>query len=247
MKQLGRIFILWCLIGGAVSLFAAPRKTINVAVASNFFPLFKKIKKDFERRFPYELLVSHASTGKLFLQMTKGAPFELFLAADKDRPQKLETLGLGLKGKRATYAFGKLALWTPGKTCQSFQGPSLKKLPLIALARPKMSPYGQAAKDVLKHWGIWNSFYGKIALGQNVTQTYQYIKTSNAAGGFLSYAQLLDHPKEEVCLLSPKLYTPLEQQMVLSTKSRAGAKALYFYLKKSSVVRAMIQKGGYSL
>ncbi len=247
MKRLGRIFTLWCLVVGALPSMAANHKTIHVAVASNFFPLFKKIKKKFEKTLPYKILVSQASTGKLFLHITKGAPFELFLAADKERPQKIEKLGLGLKGKRVTYAFGKLALWTPGKKCHGFQGSSLKKLPLIALALPKMAPYGQAAKDVLKRWGQWNSFYGKIALGQNVTQAYQYIKTSNAAGGFLSYSQLLDRPKDEVCVLSSKLYTPLEQQMILLAKSGEGAKALYLYIKESPIVRAMIQKGGFSL
>ena len=169
--------------------------TIYVAVATNFKKSFEYLASSFEKNSGHTLVISSGSSGKLFAQISNGAPFQLFLSADMKRPKKLQEMGLAVPGSLFKYATGRLVLWSP-KPKMFANGPEVLKngtLGRIALGNPRSVPYGQVAQETLVSLGLWDSYSGRMAFGGNVGQVLAFVLSGNADAGFVALSQILDH------------------------------------------------------
>lgn len=218
---------------------------IRVAVASNFMSTIKILGAKFEQKTGHRVILSSGSTGKHYAQIIHGAPFHAFFAADTKRPALLEQSGLTQANSRFTYAIGKLALWSPKGLAEN-NGTALRKGKFrhLAIANPKLAPYGKAAFQVLQARGLWLPLKNKIVRGENIAQTFQFVKSGNADLGFIASSQLEPPDRNRVWLVPQALYKPIRQQAVL-IKNNAAAQAFVDYVQ-SDEAKKIIEESGYS-
>ena len=221
---------------------------IKVAVASNFSSAIKELARQFEVDSGHRVILSPGSSGKHYAQIINGAPFDIFFSADSERPQRLEKEGIAIADSRFTYAVGKLVVWSPESDKVDAAGEVLNShdFGYLAIANPKLSPYGRAAKEVMENLGIWESLQSRTVRGENIAQTFQFVSSGNAALGFVAYTQIVDANaiiKGSFWEPPQSLYQPIAQQAVLLKKSDA-AQALIAFVK-SQQGQNIIAKYGY--
>jgi molybdate transport system substrate-binding protein len=223
---------------------------IRVAVASNFATAMKALTVEFEKTTAHHVVLSFGSTGKHYAQIKNGAPFDVFLAADAARPALLEEQDIALIGSRTTYARGKLVLWTSKPDVNDLKETLLNSQDIrhLALANPKLSPYGLGAKQVMVKLDIWPKLQTKLVRGENIAQTFQFVHSGNAELGFVAYSQAVN-PKRSVqgsfWIPPQSLYSPIDQQAVLLNDKQASKDFLRFL--EGSLARQIIQNYGYDL
>ncbi len=226
----------------------ADQEPLHIAVASNFSPVFAQIEEHYVLGTGVPLRVTSGSTGKLYAQIVNGAPFDIFLAADIDRPLRLEAQGLIVPGSRFTYAQGRLILWSRDhEDCER----ALRSEGYIAIANPGTAPFGRAAKEYLQNSGLLDKVAGRIAYGENVMQAFHFATTGNAAVGIVSQSLVhLPHvqPGQCVAAVPPDLHSPIEQQAVLLARATDDERAhdLLAFLQ-SDFVRQVIARNGYGV
>jgi molybdate transport system substrate-binding protein len=228
-------------------------ETTIVAVASNFTLPMTEIAETFEKATGHSAKLSFGSSGKFVAQIENGAPFEVFLSADAEKPAQLEKSKQAVEGSRFTYAIGKLVLWSAKPGFIDDQGRILESgdFKHLALADPKLAPYGEAALEVLKNKGLLEKIKPLFVLGENISQAHQFISTGNAELGFIALSQVIKGGKiaEGSGWIVPEtLHAPIRQDAVLLEKGadNPAATALLQFLK-SAEAQAIIQKYGYSL
>lgn len=208
---------------------------IRVAVASNFANAIREIAGRFERQTAHKVTLVFGSTGKHYAQIKHGAPFDAFFAADAKRPRLLEEEGLALPGNRFTYAVGKLILWSPKAHYVDPRGKVLEQGEFrhLALANPKLAPYGRAAREVLQKKGQWLVLRDRMVRGENIGQTFQFVKSGNAELGFVARSQV-KRPGQRMegswWEIPQALYSPIEQQAVL-LQDIAAARAFLTFVR----------------
>lgn len=224
---------------------------VHVAVATNFLATLKIIAQRFETATGARVHISTASTGKLFAQIQQGAPFDVFLAADAEHARLLEQQGLAVQGSRYTYAVGRLALWSaqPGMVDEQGKIVSSGSFRHLAIANPKISPYGRAARQTLERLGVWKTVQARLVQGEDIGQTLQFVATGNAELGFVALAQVLNLPAAlngSYWLVPQDLHQPLEQQAVLLRRAATQRTAQAFMAAlQSTASRALIKQSGY--
>ena len=226
---------------------------VSVAVAANFTAPMQKIAKAFEQETGHKALLSFGSTGNFYAQIRNGAPFHVLLAADDDTPLKIEQEGLGVPGSRFTYAIGKLVLWSKQPGLVDDKGDILRsgKFARIAIANPKLAPYGAAAIDTMAKLGLLPVLQPRFVQGENIAQTYQFIATENAPLGFVALSQVLVDGKivqGSAWIVPAGLHAPIAQDaLVLSAgKDNPAATALMGFLR-SDRAKVLIRSYGYGL
>ena len=231
---------------------------VMVAVAANFTAPMQKIAKAFEQDTGHKAQLAFGATGKLYAQIKNGAPFALLLAADAETPARLEKKGLAVAGTRFTYATGRLALWSKQANLVDDKGEvlrskSFEKLGIykIAMADPKLAPYGAAAMAVIHKMGVQANVIPKLVQGESIGQTYQFVSTENAQLGFVALSQISFDGRitqGSAWVVPQSLHTPLKQDAVLlnNGKDNAAARALLKYLQ-SDTAKAISQSYGYAL
>ena len=227
---------------------------IKVAVASNFYPAMKEIVLQYELKQSQSsaknnIVLISGSSGKHYAQIINGAPFDIFFSADKARPTLLEKKGLSESGSRFTYALGRLVLWSSlDGFVEKDERLYNNDLRFLAIANPKIAPYGVAAREVLKSINLWEDLQSKLVRGENIAQTFQFVNSGNAKLGFISYSQLRNpnYPLVGSFWEVPQsLYKPIEQQVVLLKKSSLAKDFLSFIESDESL--NIIAKYGYDL
>jgi molybdate transport system substrate-binding protein len=227
---------------------------VTVAVASNFLNPFKQLVPVFQKQSGHTVRTVSGSTGKLYAQILHGAPFEVFLAADSERPRLLEQSGQAVPSTRFTYAQGKIVLWSADPRRIAAEGTSIlhrQNFKHLALANPKTAPYGKAAYTALKRLDLWESVSPAVVRGENIGQTFQFVATGNAEVGFVALSQVMD-PRLKIkgsrWIVPEHLYEAIDQDAVLLTRGRSqsAAKALLQFLK-SDAARNIILSYGYGL
>ena len=227
---------------------------IRVAVASNFYPAMKEIALQYELKKSktsenHKIVLIPGSSGRHYAQIMNGAPFDLFFSADKVRPILLEKKRISENGSRFTYALGKLVLWSSlDGFVEKEERLYHKDLRFIAIANPKIAPYGVAAKEALISINLWEDMKSKLIRGENIAQTFQFVNSGNAKLGFVSYSQLMNpnYPVGGSFWMVPQsLYKPIEQQAVLLRESLLGKDFLSFMQMNKSL--KIISKFGYDL
>lgn len=228
-------------------------ETTIVAVAANFTKPMTDIAELFEKTTGHSAKLSFGSSGKFVAQIENGAPFEVFVSADDKAPAKLEHSGFAVADSHFTYAIGKLVLWSVTADLVDNQGEILSKggFKHIALADPKLAPYGAAAMEVLKSKNLLTKLQPLFVQGENIAQTYQFVSTGNAELGFVALSQVIDNGKitsGSAWQIPENLYTPLRQDVVLLKigEGNPAATALMQFLK-SPEAKAIISKYGYGL
>jgi len=223
---------------------------VRVAVAANFAEPLRAIGQVFETQSGHTLKISSGSTGKLYAQIRQGAPFAVFLAADAERPALLEAQGQTVPGSRFTYALGQILLWSADpERLQGKDGAAVLQagdFRHLAIANPRLAPYGKASKDALEALGLWEELEGKLVRGENIAQTYHFISTGNAELGFIATSQWHARGGKEqgsAWKVPPELYAPIHQDAVLLKASPAAEELLEFM--KGKDVRALLKSYGY--
>ena len=226
---------------------------VQVAVAANFAGPMEKIAAAFKEKTGHDLLVSTGSTGKFYAQIRNGAPFEVFFSADDETPAKMEQEGQAVPGTRLTYAIGRLALWSAKPDFIDGKGDILKQgnFSRLAIANPKLAPYGQAAQETMQALGVYEQLQSKFVTGENIAQTWQFVGTGNAELGFVALSQVYEGGKilkGSAWIVPDALHKPIRQDAALlhPGKDKPAARALLEFMK-SDAARAIITAAGYSL
>ena len=228
---------------------------IKIAVASNFYPTMKELVTHFESITPNSdttnnIVLISGSSGKHYAQILNGAPFDLFFSADKLRPNMLEKEEVFNNHSRFTYALGKLALWSPFNEYVDSDGQVLytDDFRFLAIANPKIAPYGVASKETLTSMNLWQDMEEKLVRGENIAQTFQFAKSGNAKLGFVSYSQILSlnsSSEGSYWLVPQDMYQPIEQQAILLKDSSLGKDFLSFIMSDEAL--DIIKRNGYDL
>lgn len=228
-------------------------EVVRVAVAANFTAPMRRIAADFERESGHKTLLAFGSTGMFNAQIRNGAPFDVLLAADDETPAKLERDGQAVVGSRFTYAAGRLVLWSAQAGYVDQRGDVLKHgmsknagFRHIALASPKLAPYGAAAIETMHSLGILEALRPRFVEAENVAQAWQFVASGNAELGFVAASQVMQHGRTitgSAWLVPASLHRPIRQDAVLLDrgKGNAAASALLRYLgteKAKAIIRA---------
>ncbi|MVW77717.1 molybdate ABC transporter substrate-binding protein [Bordetella sp. 02P26C-1] len=221
-----------------------------IAVASNFTAPMKKLAPMFERETGHKLTLAFGSTGKFYAQIHHGAPFDVLLAADEAIPAKLEQEGMG--SRRYTYALGRLVLWSAQADLVDNQGAVLQQTPLgrLAIADPRLAPYGAAAIQTLERLGRLTAWRPQFVVGENISQAFQFASTGNAPLGFVAMAQIYVDGRLQsgsAWIVPQSLYQPIRQDAILLGKAEHNDAATAFmkFLRSEAAV-AVLRDYGYT-
>lgn len=233
-------------------------------MAANFAPAAREIAAAFEAETGHRVLPGFGATGQLYAQIVQGAPFEVFLAADSERPALAEAAGLAVPGTRFTYAVGRLALVS--REPDRIRGPESLRTPEItrlALANPATAPYGRAAVETLRALGFDpGSAPFRLVQGTNVAQAFSFVHTGNADAGFVALSQTIfrtisrtnsrtlprsgGSSRGSRWVVPETLHAPIRQQAVLLQRGRdSAAAAAFLRFLQSAPVREMLARRGY--
>lgn len=243
--RVGVIFLIFLLAGPARGA-----DSITVAVASNFARSAVDLAERFEADTGIPVRLSNGSTGKLYAQIVNGAPFDVFLAADAERPARLEQSGHAVANSRFTYATGALVLWSRSAgDCQVALSDGTSGR--VALANPETAPYGKAAVEYLSGAGIWDSVSRRAVYGENINQALQFAATGNAVVGLIAKSQLVapELPAAACTWEVPvSSHSNLEQQVVLLQRARENDAARQFLeFLHTAVAQEIIGRHGYGV
>lgn len=238
---------LCALLASAVAL----ADEVQVAVAANFTAPMKLIAADFEKDSGHKAVLTFGATGRFYAQIVNGAPFEIFLAADDETPARLEKEGTAVNGSRFTYATGKLVLWSAQPGVVDAQGEVLKKgdFKKIAIAAPKLAPYGAAAVETMNKLGLQAALEPKLVQGESIGQAFSFVSTGNAELGFVALSQVYEGGKLKsgsAWIVPANLHSAIRQDAVLLAKakdSKAAVQLMAFL--KTDKARAVIRSFGY--
>ena len=222
---------------------------LTVAAAANLTDALGEIGPRFTSATGIRLVLSFGATADLARQIENGAPFDVFLAADTEHVDQLESKGLLTPGSRAIYARGRLVLWLPTASklkAEQIHDITAKQFERIAIAKPDLAPYGRAAVESLRNLQIWSEVENKVIYAQNVSQAKQYAATGNAEAAFIPLA--LVKPGEGTYIeLDEKQHQPIDQALGIvreSTKQSEARRLVDFLLSPEG--RDLLMKNGYN-
>ena len=225
---------------------------LSIAVASNFKVTADEIVAEFSNATGIPVRVSSGSTGKLYAQIVHGAPYDVLLAADSERPALLEEKGYAVVGSRVTYAVGALILWSANqdlseKNCRAVLGDGSFKW--LAIANPKTAPYGRAAKEFLLSAGLWDEVESRVVYGENISQALQFAATGNATLALLAVSQTRgDRAIAATCSWRVPAATHariVQQAVVISNSEKLVAARRFLDFLQGSLAADILQRHGY--
>ena len=231
---------------------AAQAAEVLVAVAANFAEVIDQLAPEFTRHTGHSVQRTVGSTGKLYAQITSGAPFQVLLSADVATPQRLEREHKAVSGTRFTYAIGGLALWSPDPALFGTNGPAVLRAATfrhLAIANPDLAPYGVAARETMQALGLWEALQSKIVMGENIGQAHSMVASGNAELGFVALSALRSPRRREtgsVWVVPQRLFSLIRQDAVLLAQGANSPAAREFleYLRSPAAER-VIETYGY--
>ena len=232
-------------------LWAAPALAaeVDVAVAANFTAPAGEIAAAFAKATGDQAVLSFGASGQFYTQIANGAPYQVFLSADAERPAKADQAGLSVPGTRFTYAIGKLVLWskTPGLVDPAGAVLAKGSFAKLSIADPTAAPYGLAAVQTMQKLGLYDRLRPRIVQGASITQALQFVDTGAAELGFVALSQVVDQKGGSRWLVPEADHDPIVQQAVLLKTGAANpaAKAFLAFLKGPQG-QAIIERYGYA-
>ena len=242
--------ILSLLILLAPSFAPALADEARVAVAANFSRPAEMLVEQFELLQPYEIELVFGSSARFYAQVRNGAPFDALLSADEEKPQLLVEERLAAADSLRAYAIGRLVLWT-AEPSLAVGAESLTANPdrKIAMANPRLAPYGLAAREAIDNLGLGQQLAGNLIMGENISQAYQFVATGNAPLGFVALSQVGRNgaiDQGSGWLLPAELHSPIRQYAVLLNEGNAAASAFLEFLRGPEA-RRIIYSFGYAM
>jgi molybdate transport system substrate-binding protein len=238
-------------LAAGLSVFGAGRALAaetHVAVAANFTQPAKEIAAAFNKATGQTAILSFGSSGQFLTQITQGAPFEVFLSADAERPLKIEQGGLAVAGSRFTYAVGRLVLYSKTPGLVDANGAVLKtgKFEKISIADPASAPYGVAAIETMKKLGVYDALKPKIVQGSSIAQAYEFTSTGAAQLGFVALSQVINIQGGSRWLVPSADHALIDQEAILLNTGKADpAAAAFIAFLKTPAAIAIIKRYGY--
>lgn len=231
---------------------AARAAEVRVAVAANFSEPMRRIARLFEQQSSHHVQLSSGASGSFYAQIVAGAPYDVLLSADRKIPAALVDAGLAIASTRATYARGRLALWSTDASLVDYRGAvlTLQGWHHLAIANPKLAPYGAAAMQVLQARDLLQRLSSHLVQGESITQTWQFVATGNAELGFVAWSQLIDGngqlARGSAWLVPETLHEPILQDLVLLSRAKdnAAARELLAFMRTDPVLH-LIRDAGY--
>jgi molybdate transport system substrate-binding protein len=238
------------LLAAAPAALPAGAAETQVAVAANFTEPAKEIATAFKAATGHTAVLSFGSSGQFYAQMARGAPFEVFLSADAERPKKAEQDGIGVPKTRFTYAVGRLVLYSRTAGVVDDKGAVLRggTFQKLAIADPTAAPYGVAAVQTMQKLGVYDSVKPKIVMGSSIAQAYQFTATGAAELGFVALSQVINEPGGSRWIVPAADHAPIDQQAILlfTGKKNPAAAAFLKFLRSPAAV-LIIRKYGYEV
>jgi molybdate transport system substrate-binding protein len=228
---------------------------LNIAAAADLTFAFKDVVAQYQKQTGNVVKLSYGSSGNFFSQIENGAPFDLFFSADIGYPQKLEAAGLTVPGSIYEYATGKIVIWVPNASkidlsrgLATLLDPSIRK---IAIANPEHAPYGVAAVAAMRYAGIYDKVKDKLVLGENISQTAQFVESGNVDVGILALSLAVAPAMKEkgrYAEIPAADYPPIIQAGVILKSSPNKKLAIQFlkFMKEPATV-AVMEKYGFSV
>jgi molybdate transport system substrate-binding protein len=246
MKKLLLIVTLCCCAA------VASAQEIVIAAAADLSSVFPEVAARFEKETGRKVKTNFGSSGQFLSQIENGAPFDVFFSADVQYPQRLEAEGLTQPGTIYKYAIGKLVLYVPNNSplnlsqgLRALQSPEVKR---IAIANPQHAPYGRAAVESLKKEGLYESLQSKFVMGENISQTAQYVQSGNADAGILALSLVLSPQMKSAghyVEIPDSDHAPMEQAAVILKGSKDKVTAALFleFIRKPEIISLLAQYG----
>jgi molybdate transport system substrate-binding protein len=206
----------------ACQLATAAPAEITVAAAANLTEVAQTLGSEFEAQTKIHPVFSFGSTAVLTSQIENSAPFDVFLSADAEHVDKLDHESLLTKGSNAVYGVGVLALWIPPSSkahIGKVEDLNAQDVHVIAVANPKLAPYGAAAVETLQHAGIWDQVKDKIVYAENISMAKQYGTSKNADAVFTAYSLVLKEAGK-VIQVDEALHQPIVQKLGIVARSQ---------------------------
>ena len=241
------------LLCSACLSYAARADEVQVAVAANFAAPAKLIAADFQKETGHTAVLAFGATGKFYAQIRNGAPFEVLLAADDETPARLEGEGAAVAGTRFAYATGRLVLWSikPGYVDDRGEALAKGEFKHLAIANPKLAPYGAAAVEALTAMKLIDLVQPKFVQAENIAQAYQFVATGNAELGFVALSQVTKDGRiaeGSSWIVPARLHRPIRQDAVLLEKGKGNrAAAAWLGFLRSDKAKGMIKSFGYEI
>lgn len=247
LKYRSRLFLMAAAVAAVLAAGAARAGEAHVAVAANFTAAAKDIGILFEKATGHQAVFSFGSTGQLYTQIAQGAPFDVFLAADRARPKKALDEGLAVAGSDFTYATGRIVLFSTDadliKGPETLKSGSFEK---IAIANPATAPYGAAAVAAMKALGVYDTLAPKIVQGKNIAQTHQFVATGSAEIGFVAASQVAGKSDGSRWAVPADMYPAIAQDAVLLKRGADNEAATAFLaFLKGPAARGVKERYGY--
>ena len=229
---------------------------LHVAVAANFSAPLRSLAPLFEQATGHRLIPSPGSSGTLYSKIKAGAPYDVFLSADGERPERLEQEGLLLPGSRGAYALGTLVLWSrePGRVDGAGKVLTSGEYRHLAIANPRTAPYGRAAQQLLEALGLWHTLQqqNRLVMGESIGQAWQFAASGNAELGLVALSDVKASPQgaQGSWWLPPEaLYSPIEQQGAVLARTREPEAARQFmqWLRTDPAALRVLREAGYRL
>lgn len=194
---------------------------LHAAVAANFISPFKELSRMYEKQTGVPVEATYASTGQLHTQIVNGAPYDVFLSADQEKPDLLHRTGLA--EAPFVYATGRAILWTSRKDlCNARNWREVLSMPVlkrIAIANPATAPYGAAAKEALERAGLLGNVQEKLVFAQNIAQAFQYASTGSVDAGFCALSAAMSEEGRKGCFFSVDEAPPIVQGACMLKKT----------------------------
>jgi len=234
-----------------IAIAAEPAAQARMAVAANFIEVAQLLADQYAHHSGNQIEISAASTGKLYAQISHGAPFDIFLAADNTTPQRLVNEGRAVRSSLYDYATGRLVLWSRNAALITDGESVLRRHAFhkFAIANPELAPYGAAAREVLRHVGRWDALKPHLVLGENVGQATQFVLSGNAEAGLLPRSLVMEAQRQvggSFWLVPASWHKPIIQSAALLNRGRDNPAATGFLIYlRSDAARRIIAAHGY--
>ena len=244
--------VLWLLFSscGPDGSSGGSQATVRVAVAGNFAAPQAELTSLFQTATGVKIESSLGATGQLYAQIVHGAPFDILLAADIERPRLLEEDGFAVNGSRFTYAIGRLVLYAP--TWDSVRAGELelhsRRIRHLAIANPLTAPYGAAAREVLVRWGLDDEYETRIVRGENIAQAFQFVESGASEAGFVALSHVVSREPQHYWIVPDSLHATIRQDAILMQHGQSNPHArAYLEFLQGDEGRRVIAGFGYSL
>ena len=250
-----RFLLLLTMTTVALVRSSAAAQDLAIAAASDLQAVFPAVVAQFEKSSGHHVQVTYGSSGNFVAQIQNGAPFDLFFSADIDYAKRLESTGLAEPGSLYEYAVGKIVLWTRkdsgidvSRGLAVLRDDRVRK---IAIANPQHAPYGRAAVSALKHEGVHDAIQSKIVLGENISQTAQFVQSGNADVGIIALSLAMAPKAKEIgtyAEIPVGSYPPIAQAAVIvnASKNKTLAHDFVAFMKRPETI-ALMQSFGFTM